>query len=368
MDDEYDEIEYNSTDDSEEAFEFSDYTQRVIVAVLYLIIALLGIVGNTLVIQAVLLSRKLRTATNAFVVSLSVADLLTCLVVPWDAAAMLGMDGPPFGEWVCSVVAVVQSTTIGCSTYTLAAIGLQRLLLITRPVTTYQAIYSQRKIAACMVVTWLIPFLLTLLPPLFGVGEVGYNRKYHHCGFSSSHERSNDYDLIIAGGLYPLPLITIIVCYALIWRHLRRHAERVTSKAEEPADSATMNLSTVSESVATLRRSPTRQGSLDPARVKRSQNEITKNMFYIVCAFLLCLTPFAICLFYDDSDPFLPYAAAFLVFNSCVNPIIYATKHRDFKTVFRCILRRKWDSIPEPSDFLKAMRRKKCCNRGGLYA
>ncbi|XP_022109233.1 melatonin receptor type 1B-A-like [Acanthaster planci] len=365
------EMMYNSTDSTPQQFEFSDYKQRVIVAILYLIMALLGIFGNTLVIIAVLLSKKLRTATNAFVVSLSVADLLTCLVLPWNAAAALGRDGPPFGEWVCSVVAVVQSTTIGCSTYTLAAIGLQRLLLITRP-PTYHAIYTRKKMAAWLVVTWLVPFLFTLVPPLLDVGEVGYNRKYHHCGFTSSHERSNDYDLIIAGGLYPLPLVTILVCYVLIWRHLRRHARNVTTSSEETTESASMNLSTVCDSVGatkgrSLRRSPTPHGTLNAAKVNRSQNEITKNMFYIVCAFMVCLTPFAICLFYDDSDPFLPYASAILVFNSCINPLIYATKHRVFHVVFGCIIRRKWDSIPEPSEFLKAMRRRQFCSRSGFY-
>ena len=97
---------YNITTEGStpQPFEFSDYKQRVIVAVLYLMVVVLGIFGNTLVILAVLLSKKLRTATNAFVVSLSVADLLTCLGLPWDAAATLGRDGPPFGEWGCSVV------------------------------------------------------------------------------------------------------------------------------------------------------------------------------------------------------------------------------------------------------------------------
>ncbi|XP_038044715.1 alpha-1D adrenergic receptor-like [Patiria miniata] len=355
-------------------FEFNDYTQRVIVAVMYLIVILLGTVGNIMVILAVMLSKKLRTATNAFVVNLAVADLSTCLVLPWTVVATLSTNGLPVGEWVCSVTAVVQATAIGCSMYTLASIGLQRLLLIKRPMTTYRVIYTPRKLAVWLAVAWCIPLLVTLIPPLADVGAVGYNKKYRHCGFPSTHPRSNDYDLIIAAGLYPIPLITIIVCYVLIWKHLRNHAKKVTAP-ESSAESMATQMTVASESEATVNSNHAKtltatKGTLRKSDVSRRQTEITKNMFYIVCAFLLCLTPFAICLFYDDSDPFLPYASAILVFNSCVNPLIYATKHRVFKAVFRCILHRKWEDIPEPSDFLKTLISGKmpCCGGGGMFA
>ncbi|XP_038044716.1 G-protein coupled receptor moody-like [Patiria miniata] len=365
-------VVHNTTEIPPE-FEFSDYNQRVVVAVLYLIASVLGIIGNSLVIFAVILSRKLRTTTNAFVVNLSVADLLTSLVIPWDAVELLGKDGQPINAWICSVVAVLQYTTVGCSMYTLASVGLNRLLLITRPATVYRIIDTPRKITVWLVVTWLVPLLIVLVPPLMDIGGVGYNRKYHNCGSKSYHPRSDTYDVIIAGVLYPIPLITIIVCYALIWRHLNRHAKKMLSAPEDPGQTlnncsssapATLSVSVIRSPSAPrqLNRAPTRsQGTvISRSRMNRRQYEITRNMLYVVCAFLLCLTPFAICLFYDNSDPFLPYASAILVFNICVNPLIYATKHRDFKTVFRCILRRKWEDIPEPSDVLKTLRQMKC--------
>ncbi|XP_022109228.1 G-protein coupled receptor moody-like [Acanthaster planci] len=367
---------YNSTESP--SYEFSDYAQRAVVATLYLIASVLGIAGNSLVIWAVFFSRKLRTTTNAFVVNLSVADLLTSLVIPWDAVELLGSDYLPVNEWICSAVAFMQYTTVGCSTCTLASVGVNRLLLITRPTTVYQIIDTPRKIAVWLVATWLVPLLVVLLPPLLNVGGIGYNQKYHNCGSKSSHPRSDTYDVIIAGILYPAPLIAIIVCYALIWRHLNRHARNMTRALGEPCqvtlDDPSSDRVTSATSVSVIRststpkylssRAPTRQcTAIGQSRMSHRQYEITKNMLYVVCAFFLCLTPFAICLFYDDSDPFLPYASAILVFNSCINPLIYATKHRDFKTVFGCILRRKWDNIPEPSEFLKAMRRRKCCRR-----
>ncbi|XP_038053930.1 alpha-1D adrenergic receptor-like [Patiria miniata] len=354
------------------SFEFNDYKQRVIVAIMYLIVILLGTVGNSLVILAVILSKKLRTTTNTFVVSLGVADLSTCLVLPWSVVAMLSMNGFPGGEWVCSVTVVVQATAFGCSTYTLASIALQRLLLIKWPMTIHPVIYTPRKIGVWLAVAWCIPLLVTLIPPLADVGAVGYNKKYHLCGFPSTHSRSKDYDLILVFVLYPIPLITIIVCYILIWKHLRNHAKTVTTP-ESSAKLVTTHMTVESQSVATVNtcsnhaRTST-QGTFRKSQMSRRMTEITKNMFYIVCAFMLCVTPYAICLLKDGTDPFLPYALAILLFNSCVNPLIYATKHRDFKTVFRCILRHKWEDIPEPSDFLKTLisGERPFCGGGGV--
>ena len=41
--------------------------------------------------------------------------------------------------------------------------------------------------------------------------------------------------------------------------------------------------------------------------------------------------------------------------NSCVNPIIYAAKHPQFKKVMRHLLRCRYSEIEEPSDTLKAL-------------
>ncbi|XP_038053931.1 alpha-1D adrenergic receptor-like [Patiria miniata] len=243
-------------------------------------------------------------------------------------------------------------------TYTLASIALQRLLLIKWQA-THRVVYTPKKIVVWLAVAWSIPLLVILIPPLADVGAVGYNKKYHICGFPSTNHRSHDYDLILVIVLYPIPLITIIICYALIWKHLRNHAKKLTAP-ESSAKLTFAHMTVVSQSVATVNTcsnhaSTSTQGTLSQSQMSRHMTEITKNMFYIVCAFILCLTPCAICLLNDGTDPFLPYAFAIMLFNSCVNPLIYATKHRDFKTVFRCILRRKWEDIPEPSDFLKML-------------
>ncbi|XP_038071935.1 melatonin receptor type 1B-A-like [Patiria miniata] len=347
-------------------FEFSDYTQRVIVATMFLVIALLGIFGNTLVILAVLLSNKVRTATNAFVVNLSVADFLTCLVIPWNAVALLGREGLPVGVWVCSITAVVQNATVGCSVFSLVAIALNRLLLITRHSTTYHKVYTPKKIVIWLVLVWLIPLFITLLPSFINISGFTYNQKYHTCGSTTSQASSRTYNTIVAGIIYPILLVIIIVCYVLIWRHLKRHSKRMATVHQEASHftpSSIPTTSTVMIPQAHISSDDRIQSPATPSsvpainsQVTRRQNDITKNMFYVVCAFMLCITPYAVVVMCGDS-PARPYLFALFFFNSCVNPTIYATKHRDFKTIFGCILRRQWAAVPEPSEFLKFLQR-----------
>ncbi|XP_022112119.1 melatonin receptor type 1B-A-like [Acanthaster planci] len=227
----------NSTDSL--PFEFSQFSHRVIVATMILIVSLVGTFGNSLVILAVLLSMKIRTATNAFVVNLATADLLACLAVLFDAAALLAKDGLPFSELLCSVCAVVENVSIGCSILSLASIAFNRLLLVTRPAIIYRKVYTPKNIAMLLALTWLIPLFLTLLPSFLNLGDFKYDPKYHMCGSSASHPRSKAFRILVAGVLYPSLLVSIIVCYVLIWRHLRRHTKMISYTREEPLEPIT---------------------------------------------------------------------------------------------------------------------------------
>ncbi|XP_022079999.1 melatonin receptor type 1B-A-like [Acanthaster planci] len=344
-------------------FEFSDLTQRAIVATLILIISLIGIAGNSLVILAVLLSTKLRTATNAFVVNLSVADFLTCLVIPWDAVALLSEDdGMLVGEWVCSVVGATIFTTVGCSIYTLASIGLNRFLLITRSTGTYRKIYTPRKIGVWLLVIWLVPLLTCTIPPLLNVGALGFNKQFRFCGSINTHPRYNTYNLIISTVLYPIPFAVIIVSYSLIWIHLRRQAKKlVTSPHQRPVTPPPSSVSALSSQKDEIPMSQLPVGvattNASPPPRKNRQTEVTKNMLYVVCGFGVCLTPYSINLFVNGHSPLIPYTTVIVLLNHCINPLIYATKHRDFKKVFGCIARCQWVLIPNPSNILKALTR-----------
>ncbi|XP_072029901.1 G-protein coupled receptor moody-like [Amphiura filiformis] len=384
-------------------FEFDDYNQHIVVAIAFSMASILGIIGNSLVILSVYVSKKLRTVTNAFVVNLSIADLITSLMIPWNVTILLSHEEYPIKDWGCGVVAGLLFTCIGTSLFTLSFIALNRLILITRPMKTYITVYSPFYTGIWIAATWVIPFCFNIIPPLLDVGELGTSQKYRMCVGISKHPDKDTYDLIQLVGCFPIPLVTLIVSYTWIYIHLRRHAQRLNHhrsyrEANSGADSLNMSESgTLTNTVGTLPQSndnnnmnnvgttndlsrsirsisqrltsviirPDKLRKAEKQRRKR-ENTITKNMFLVFIAFVVCFVPTALQLALDGIDgikAMVPYATALILINACVNPIIYGFKHPYFNHVFRCLLTCKWHAIPEPSDGFKKFRNL-CCRFG----
>ncbi|XP_071795151.1 alpha-1B adrenergic receptor-like [Asterias amurensis] len=331
------------TDGDGRNFRFEDETQRIILGCVYCLVAVFGLVGNTMVILAVVLSKKLQTRTNAFVVNLATADLISCLTSPFAAVALFSLNGWPLPGLVCSVSAAIYYISLACSIMNLTTIAINRYVLITKSMQTYQSIYTPKKIAAMMVMTWLYPVLVCSLP-LVGIGKWGYSDKYKTCTQDTSAETSDLFSLLGSALVYPIPLIILFVCYFKIYRHITGHMKKMMEKGIEMPDSSTASNS----STKRLRRRST-------VKINKRQVEITKNLFYVMCAFVVCLAPFAIALMIPPSDPVIPWTGAFIIFNSAVNPVIYGVKHPHFKEVFRHILRCRYYMIPEPSTCLRKM-------------
>ncbi|KAJ8034747.1 G-protein coupled receptor moody [Holothuria leucospilota] len=368
--------------EAEETFVFESYPQRVIIAVLFIVVFVLGTTGNSLTIFAVILSRKLQSVTNVFVINLAVADLLTCITISFNIVAMLRTsDWPAASHWTCSMAGGLLLMCIGVSVYTLATIALNRYILITK-MSLFRKIYKPPLIAVWVALLWFIPFCITILPAIFGLGALGYNPKYKTCSDISDeylpHINSTEaFDFIQVAGIIPIPLFVIFFSYLSIILYVRKNAKNLLQYKADRTKSM-YGESTVNTEVSTISTSDTLEKgkaanvslemtgdrtskviTLDTKRrstVSKREIQVTKNLFIVFCVFLICLIPYSICLAYDDSDPVIPYAAAILFFNSCLNPVIYATRFPNFKKIFLLILKCKWDKIPEPSSLLLRFR------------
>lgn len=331
----------------ERPYKFESYTQRCILASLFGFVFITGTFGNSLVILSVLFSRKLRTFTNVFVVNLSVSDLLICSAITMNIVALLSREGFPLPEWICAGAAFLTFTGGGCSIYTLAAIAFSRWAVITRSISTQRNWFTSKKLVVMVAFTWIFPAVIAFLPPFLGLGELGYAEKYGTCSHKTSHELSDFYSLLQGALFYPAPLVVIVVCYYKVFSFVKRNAKHIVEQAETSSTSAGQPNQNYlhSRNQLTIKK-----------RLTMRQIEITKNLFYVVLAFLICITPFAVSLMIPPSDPVIPWTSALLLFNSCVNPIIYATKHPNFKSIFRQIVTCHWGQIPEPSKFLKLLR------------
>lgn len=207
-------------------------TNRVIIAIILFTVSLTGILGNCLVVAAVIVSKKLRTTTNVFVTNLAIADLLTSLFLPVLGASLLSTLDRPLPDALCGTAIGIVQICLGCSLYTLASIAINRLWLIATPISFYRRIFNRKVMIAWISLTWIINISITCIPIIFDIGYLGFDKEYHICGGVSDHVHSLVYESIIVIGLYPLPLLVIIVSYIWLFVHIHMHQRHIRRSVE----------------------------------------------------------------------------------------------------------------------------------------
>lgn len=142
---------------------------NVTVGIILCLIILATIVGNVLVFVAVSLRKNLRTISNMFIMSLSVADFLVGTVVMIPA-----MLNEIFDEWVlsqtfCSIWASFDVMLCSASILNVCLISLDRYLVIMRPL-RYNALMTPQRAVALLMICWGLSILSSFVPI-----ETGYH-------------------------------------------------------------------------------------------------------------------------------------------------------------------------------------------------
>ncbi|XP_038060514.1 G-protein coupled receptor moody-like [Patiria miniata] len=354
----------NSTPELNSTFEvLYTYPELVFLAVGFSILIVLAISGNCLVLVAVARTKKLQNVTNVFVVNLSVTDFLSSFASMWIVPGLLSKTpGYPLQpDILCVASASLVYITISTSLFTLANIALNRCILVIRPMETYQWLYTPKKTALMVFGSWLIPLCTTIIPPLSGIGGLGFDPETRFCKDVETHPRADEYDNLQFAVFCPLPFLVIITSYLLIWRHVRRHFKK-RGQHEHGLQSSSGRRSGPS--------SPSKQESDDahtsssqqPAgaikstlssrrlsrRMRNEQLAITKNLFLIILVFMVCVIPHAI-IDVTSNHRYELYGALILFISCCINPLIYAVKHPHFGPVMRALIRSRCTSESKSS-------------------
>ena len=357
------------------------YWEQVITAVLIGLIAITGLVGNSMIILAVSFSRKLQTTTNVFVTNLAVVDLLTSFILIWYTVGALGKGGWPMPQayWICEVTGFSILTFIGASTHNLAAIALNRLIRITKS-HWYRKIFTPRNLAALVAVIWIVPAGSFIVVLATGRGGFGYNERNHVCGPLG---KGSDVLLIVEVciGLF-IPSLAILFSYIRIYIFVKRHfkvqkknvSNIAINMSNESIQTDTSEISVEDSHPPTSRRdnpspmsnssisSKYRLGDRKNDKLSKQQVKITKNLFLATCAFFSCFLPYFVLLILSVNPTIAHieyYAKLAPLSNNSINFVTYASKHPDFKIVLGHMMNLSYSSIPQPSTFLKCLLSKK---------
>ncbi|XP_025932127.1 alpha-2B adrenergic receptor [Apteryx rowi] len=142
-------------------------TAAIAAAVTFLV--LFTILGNMLVIIAVLTSRSLRAPQNLFLVSLAAADILVAtLIIPFSLANEL-MGYWYFQKTWCEIYLALDVLFCTSSIVHLCAISLDRYWSVSRAI-EYNTKRTPRRIKCSIFIVWMIAAIISL-PPLVYKGE-----------------------------------------------------------------------------------------------------------------------------------------------------------------------------------------------------
>lgn len=212
---------------SSNATSLSQYSQLAIwgLAGLVSFIILFTIVGNVLVVIAVLTSRALKPPQNLFLVSLASADILVAtLVMPFSLANEL-MGYWFFGKIWCDIYLALDVLFCTSSIVHLCAISLDRYWSVTQAV-EYNLKRTPKRVKGMIVVVWLISAVISF-PPLISMDR------------SSTEESQcqlNDetwYILYSSIGSFFAPCVIMILVYIRIYQVAKTRTRTMSEKKRD---------------------------------------------------------------------------------------------------------------------------------------
>ncbi|KAL5962549.1 5-hydroxytryptamine receptor 1 [Taenia solium] len=179
----------------------------ILLVVTFCIITALTILGNTLVISAVLLVHKLRCPSNFLIVSLAASDLLVSTTVMPFSIYLEYRQYWDLGEVACDVFIVFDVLLCTASILNLCAISIDRYLAVTKP---FEYVYKRtpKRMLIMIFTAWSISALISI-PPIFGFKDEFVPGK---CSYSQNFI----YQIHACFGAFYIPLIVMLILYGRI--------------------------------------------------------------------------------------------------------------------------------------------------------
>ncbi|XP_037725044.1 protein trapped in endoderm-1 [Drosophila subpulchrella] len=288
----------------------------------------IGVLGNLITLLALLKSPTIREhATTAFVISLSISDLLFCSFSLPLTAVRYFQESWTFGTTLCKIFPVIFYGNVAVSLLSMVGITLNRYILIACH-SRYSQIYKPKFITLQLVFVWAVSFLL-LLPPILGIwGEMGLDEATFSCTILKKEGRSIKKTLFVIGFL--LPCLVIIVSYTCIYITVLHQKKKIRNhdNFQIGASGAGKGSSAGGSYMTTT-----------CTRKAREDNRLTVMMVTIFLCFLVCFLPLMLANVVDDERntrvPWLHIIASVMAWaSSVINPIIYAASNRNYRVAY----------------------------------
>ncbi|XP_070779113.1 somatostatin receptor type 5 [Enoplosus armatus] len=297
---------FNSTNSTIPDVSSGPSVAGVLIPLIYIIVCIIGLGGNTLVIHIVLHYSKIESVTNIYILNLAIADELFMLSLPF-LAVQNTLHSWPFGSFMCRLVMTVDSINQFTSIFCLTVMSIDRYLAVVHPIRSSKWRRPQvAKVVNCTV--WALSFLVVLPVVIFA--------NIQNAGGTCNIAWPQPANIWQAAFIiytstvgFFCPLLIICLCYLLIVFKIRSSGKKV-------------------HATSTKRR--------------KSERKVTRMVVIVVAVFVFCWLPFYALNIINQLVSLPPGYQCLYYFvvvlgyaNSCANPIVYGFLSDNFKRGFR---------------------------------
>ena len=311
--------------------------------VIMLPVIFFAIFGNCLVIISVIKFRKLHYISNAFVVSLAVADMsVASLVMTFSAIQEIRMTWS-FGQVVCDVFNANDVMFSTASLLHLCCISIDRYIGVTRPL-NYPQIMTKRRVAVMLGIVWGLSAAIAHLPVHLGLySKPGYRYITDNHGLCVFSHIDRYYALVSSSTSFWIPATVMIIMYSFVFRKAREQEKRISEQLKQLHS---IHANTQNSDVSSKQMNAERRLSNERKAFKR-EHKAAKTLGFLMTVFLFCWLPFFIWYLTTNlcgaACPELPVEVMFCMFwlgylNSALNPVVYAMHNKLFRDSFYVLL------------------------------
>lgn len=190
--------------------------------VIYCIIFIIGVVGNVSTCVVIAKNKHMHTATNYYLFSLAVSDILLLLSgLPAEMIGLWSKHYYMFGESFCILQGFVAETSANATVLTITAFTVERYVAICHPFRSHSLSKLSRAVRLIIIV-WFFSMLLAVpLAIQFGVTheQVLNHMETTHCTIKSV--LFENAFILSSCVVFVLPMTVITVLYVLIGLKLR---------------------------------------------------------------------------------------------------------------------------------------------------
>ncbi|XP_066144877.1 5-hydroxytryptamine receptor 2B-like [Euwallacea fornicatus] len=297
-----------------------------------LVISVFGAVGNTLVCAAIVVDKNLQTNTNYFLFSLSIADLLVCVLVIPTRIILNVYDLQPSMFPLCVFYLVGDNCLTAASPLHICSISIERYYAIKDPLGATKM--TKGKLLRRISLVWAISFL-TIVPYLISALLSEYPQKTSYCVTVMNHFPY--FQMVLFTEAFVIYVMVAVVLYTFIRTVMILY--RLVQQQNDPGNI-----------VRSIANSQDIKGSNSNLRALNTEKRALRVVWIISFAFIVTLVPYAICntiyiFFHIHVAAEITKTVAYLNYiNSVINPILYTVFNEQFRKNFANFIMLKFGS------------------------